>query len=111
MKQVHRQAVSAIGSQATVAVETAASGGDPSAPRRNSDQAGQGAAAGGDAPSFSGARALSRSGRNGSHDVVPRVDGYRVTGRLGAGGMGTVWQAVQLGTRRAVALKLMSAAG
>ena len=41
---------------------------------------------------------------------VPRIDGYRVTGPLGAGGMGVVWRAVQLSTQREVALKLMGAA-
>ena len=37
----------------------------------------------------------------------PRVPGYQVLSPLGEGGMGTVWRAVQLGTRREVALKLM----
>ncbi|HZN68833.1 MAG TPA: serine/threonine-protein kinase [Tepidisphaeraceae bacterium] len=39
---------------------------------------------------------------------LPRVDGYTVIGRLGEGGMGTVWRAVQLSTRRHCALKLLS---
>ncbi|HUW56230.1 MAG TPA: protein kinase [Planctomycetota bacterium] len=38
---------------------------------------------------------------------LPQVEGYEVTGRLGVGGMGVVWQAVQLSTRRDVALKLL----
>jgi WD40 repeat protein len=38
---------------------------------------------------------------------VPELPGYRITGRLGEGGMGTVWRAVQLSTRREVALKLV----
>ena len=38
----------------------------------------------------------------------PQVEGYQVTARLGEGGMGTVWQATQLSTRRQVALKLLS---
>ena len=37
----------------------------------------------------------------------PAVDGYEIEGVLGEGGMGTVWQAVQLSTRRKVALKLL----
>jgi hypothetical protein len=41
---------------------------------------------------------------------LPQLDGYRVTGRLGEGGMGVVWRAEQLSTHRQVALKLMSAA-
>jgi hypothetical protein len=39
------------------------------------------------------------------------IAGYQIVGRLGAGGMGVVWSAVQLGTRRTVALKLMGAGG
>jgi len=39
---------------------------------------------------------------------APQVEGYYVTAPLGSGGMGTVWRAVQLGTRREVALKLLS---
>lgn len=39
----------------------------------------------------------------------PSIDGYRVTGRLGEGGMGVVWRATQLSTNREVALKLMGA--
>jgi hypothetical protein len=42
--------------------------------------------------------------------IVPQLDGYRITGRLGEGGMGVVWRAEQLSTHRPVALKLMSAA-
>jgi WD40 repeat protein/F0F1-type ATP synthase membrane subunit b/b' len=37
----------------------------------------------------------------------PRIDGYRVTARLGAGGAGVVWRAVQLSTNRDVALKVL----
>jgi hypothetical protein len=40
----------------------------------------------------------------------PKIEGYQVLEKLGQGGMGTVWHAIQLGTRRKVALKLMSAA-
>ena len=38
---------------------------------------------------------------------VPHIEGYQITEKLGEGGMGTVWRAVQLGTRREVALKLL----
>ncbi len=38
----------------------------------------------------------------------PLVEGYQVIERLGAGGMGTVWRAWQLSTRREVALKLLN---
>ena len=38
---------------------------------------------------------------------MPQIEGYQITGKLGEGGMGTVWRAVQLGTRREVALKLL----
>ncbi len=40
---------------------------------------------------------------------APSVEGYRVVSLLGQGGMGSVWRAVQLGTRREVALKLLNA--
>jgi tetratricopeptide (TPR) repeat protein/predicted Ser/Thr protein kinase len=40
--------------------------------------------------------------------AMPQIEGFRVTGRLGRGGMGTVWRAVQLRTRRDVALKLLN---
>src|SRR4051812_34135240 len=38
---------------------------------------------------------------------VPRLDGYQVLSRLGEGGMGVVWKATQLSTRRPVALKFL----
>jgi tetratricopeptide (TPR) repeat protein len=41
--------------------------------------------------------------------VRPRVAGYEVKELLGSGGMGRVWRAVQVCTRRDVALKVMSA--
>jgi hypothetical protein len=39
--------------------------------------------------------------------AVPRIPGYEVISFLGRGGMGDVYRAVQLSTRRPVALKLM----
>ena len=45
----------------------------------------------------------------GREPAFPEVEGYEVTGRLGEGGMGVVWRAVQLSTRREVALKLLAA--
>ncbi len=39
--------------------------------------------------------------------AFPKIDGYRILGVLGHGGMGDVFKALQLGTRREVALKLM----
>lgn len=41
----------------------------------------------------------------------PRIEGYRVLEFIGAGGMGTVWRAVQLSTRRHIALKLLHVPG
>src|SRR5262245_25095743 len=38
----------------------------------------------------------------------PEVPDYEVVSLIGRGGMGTVWRAVQLGTRRTVALKVIS---
>jgi tetratricopeptide (TPR) repeat protein len=43
----------------------------------------------------------------GRPDAIPQIDGYDITDRLGHGGMGTVWRAVQLSTYRDVALKLL----
>lgn len=45
---------------------------------------------------------------NGSGVTVPEIAGYTILGRLGQGGMGTVWKAVRLSTRRGAALKLLS---
>ena len=43
-----------------------------------------------------------------SSDAVPRIEGYQILGPLGRGGMGTVWRAMQLSTRREVAVKLLN---
>jgi WD40 repeat protein/Skp family chaperone for outer membrane proteins len=59
-----------------------------------------------------GAAGGGHPGAPGSADDLgdaPTIAGYEVTGRLGEGGMGIVWRATQLGTRRAVALKLLPA--
>jgi serine/threonine protein kinase/WD40 repeat protein len=42
---------------------------------------------------------------------MPVLEGYQIVSRLGAGGMGTVWRAWQLSTRREVALKLLKSGG
>ena len=46
----------------------------------------------------------------GDEEAAPLVPGYDVGHRIGVGVMGTVWRAMQLGTRRPVALKLMNGA-
>jgi predicted Ser/Thr protein kinase len=43
--------------------------------------------------------------------AMPEVEGYEIAGPLGQGGMGTVWSAVQLSTRREVAIKLLRKGG
>ena len=40
--------------------------------------------------------------------LMPQLPDYEVTARLGEGGMGVVWRATQLSTRRTVALKLLA---
>ena len=41
-------------------------------------------------------------------DTPPHVEGYEVVAKLGEGGMGNVWKAVQLSTKQPVALKIMN---
>src|SRR5438046_5965930 len=41
---------------------------------------------------------------------APRIAGYEIVERIGIGGMGVVWRAIQRSTSREVALKVMSAA-
>src|SRR5207244_13422384 len=38
---------------------------------------------------------------------APAIEGYRIVGELGSGGQGTVFKAVQIGTARTVAVKVM----
>jgi serine/threonine protein kinase len=40
-------------------------------------------------------------------DIKPEIEGYQIIDKLGEGGMGSVWRAVQLSTHRQVALKVM----
>ena len=42
-----------------------------------------------------------------NEEPAPDIEGYEITGRLGRGGMGVVWSALQLSTRRAVAIKIL----
>ena len=37
----------------------------------------------------------------------PQIEGYEILSRLGRGGMGIVWRAIQLSTKREVAVKLL----
>ena len=39
--------------------------------------------------------------------MPPHIEGYEILGRLGQGGMGIVWRATQLSTKREVALKFL----
>ena len=52
-------------------------------------------------------RSAVSSQQSGTSGIVP-LDGYQIIEGLGHGGMGTVWRANQLSTRRQVALKLLN---
>ena len=61
-------------------------------------------------PSDSQLPTFSPGGPEGKPDKTlppPQIEGYEVRDKLGEGGMGTVWRAVQQATRREVALKLL----
>lgn len=40
--------------------------------------------------------------------AVPTIEGYKILNKMGEGGMGSVWRAMQLSTHREVALKVMT---
>ncbi|MHC4621992.1 MAG: protein kinase domain-containing protein, partial [Planctomycetota bacterium] len=42
-------------------------------------------------------------------DFYSMFEGYKILGQIGAGGVGTVWRALQLSTQREVALKVLGA--
>lgn len=62
-----------------------------------------------DLPDVSGDAAGRADAGNAEYDL-PQIPGYQITRRLGEGGMGTVWRAVQLSTRRPVAVKVLGLA-
>jgi len=45
--------------------------------------------------------------QSGKRPGFPKIEGYEITGQLGQGGMGIVWRAVQLSTKREVAIKFL----
>ncbi len=60
------------------------------------------------APAMSALGAAQDSKGQFAQPDAPQIEGYRILEPLGRGGMGVVWRAVQLGTRREVALKVMN---
>ncbi|UCC96476.1 MAG: protein kinase [Phycisphaerales bacterium] len=52
-------------------------------------------------------RAYATGPQTGKLDECPDIEGYKIIEPLGKGGMGVVWRAEQLSTRRQVALKLL----
>jgi tetratricopeptide (TPR) repeat protein/predicted Ser/Thr protein kinase len=59
----------------------------------------------------SAADGATRAASSAGDESAPDVPGYEIITRLGEGGMGTVWRAVQRSTRREVALKLVAHGG
>lgn len=54
-----------------------------------------------------GGLGLLAGAESGEQEVWPVIEGYRIEGVLGRGGMGKVWRAVQLDTERVVAIKTL----
>ena len=100
----------------TPTLDAPGSGGSPGLPDSPGFSAAENpthAAPGSGAASGGGSSAGSRTARDLATPPpadAPLLPGYHITGRLGEGGMGVVWQAIQLATNRPVALKVMSAA-
>ncbi|MHC4864512.1 MAG: serine/threonine protein kinase [Planctomycetota bacterium] len=53
-------------------------------------------------------RPLAGDARPAHRDLDSMFEGYEITDRIGEGGVGTVWRALQLSTQRQVALKVLS---
>lgn len=97
---------SAIPTSATCGVES--SDNSYAAPDLSADVDGMPTASG-PLPATSSSRDFSgkRSGACEIFSEPPRIEGYQFVGPIGHGRMGVVWRAVQLGTRREVALKIL----